>query len=543
MCGIFAYIGNKDNNNDNELIESSNMIAHRGPDNSVHKRINDNIFFSFHRLAINGLDSVSNQPFEDDGIHLICNGEIFNYKELIDKYNFTNCYKSKSDCEIIIHLYKKFGIDTACKELDGEFAFILYDDNLKKLFICRDHIGVRSLYFSHYHLCNDEHNIISKLCICSELKGLEMTDNVQQFPCGTYCCLDFNNNNDWYNIKYIKYFDLYDIKENNDDENTIINNIRELFTKAVIKRLMSERRLACLLSGGLDSTTVSAIVAKQYEPYSLNTYSIGLKGSIDLHYAQIASEHFKTNHTSIELTDKQFLDAIEMTIKQIESYDTTTVRASVGNYLVSLYIRKHSDDTVIFCGDVSDEIFASYRGFYYAPDDETFQTENIKMLNNINYFDILRSDKSISGAGLEARVPFSDKDFIQYCMSINPKYKRFNKDRIEKYLFRKAFDDLLPKELGWRVKTAFSDGVSNADKPWYQIIKEYIDNIYTDEQYEILKNKYTHNKPYDKESLYYREIYEKYYPNTSHTIPYFWKQPFMKDSDPSAWLAEKKQND
>jgi asparagine synthase (glutamine-hydrolysing) len=271
----------------------------------------------------------------------------------------------------------------------------------------------------------------------------------------------------------------------------------------------------------------------------LNTYSIGLKDSVDLHYAKIASEHFKTNHTSIELTNEEFLDAIERTIQQIESYDTTSVRASVGNYLVSLFIRKCSDDTVIFCGDVSDEIFASYRGFYYAPDDEQFHLENIKMLDNIHYFDVLRSDKSIAGAGLEARVPFSDLDFLKYCMSIEPKYKRFSKDRIEKYLFRKAFDDMLPKELGWRVKTAFSDGVSNAERPWYEIIKEYMDTKYTDTEYEEHILKYTHNQPYDKESLYYREIYEKYYPNTSHTIPYFWKQPFMKEADPSAWLAEK----
>jgi asparagine synthase (glutamine-hydrolysing) len=526
MCGIFAYIGNT--YCDSELIESSNKIVHRGPDNSIHKRINKNVFLSFHRLAINGLNNESNQPFEIDGIHLICNGEIFNFKDLIKKYNIENDYKSDSDCEIIIHLYKKFGIDRTCKELDGEFAFILYDDNNDSLYIARDHIGVRSLFWSF------KEDVINnkEYCICSEIKGLEFTDNVEQFPCGSYWC---SNNNGY----FVKYFDIYSLEINDHNEETIIKNIRELFISAVEKRLMSERKLACLLSGGLDSTTVSAIVASYYQPYSLNTYSIGLKGSIDLHYAKIASEHFKTNHTSIELTNEDFLEAIEKTIQQIESYDTTSVRASVGNYLVSLYIRDNSKDTVIFCGDVSDEIFASYRGFYYAPNDEQFHLENIKMLENINYFDVLRSDKSISGAGLEARVPFSDLNFLKYCMSIHPKYKRFSKDIIEKYLFRKAFDDILPKELGWRVKTAFSDGVSNAERPWYEIIKEYMDTKYTDKEYEENILKYTHNKPYDKESLYYREVYEKYYPNTSHTIPYFWKQPFMKEADPSAWLAEK----
>jgi len=218
------------------------------------------------------------------------------------------------------------------------------------------------------------------------------------------------------------------------------------------------------------------------------------------------------------------------------------VRASVGNYLVSLYIKQNTDDTVIFCGDVSDEIFGSYRGFYYAKNDSEFYKENIKMLENIQYFDVLRSDKSIAGAGLEARVPFSDKEFLNYCMKINPSHKRFTKEKMEKYLFRKAFEDILPSELAWRVKTAFSDGVSNSEKPWYEIIKEFMDRAYTDDEFENFRLKYTHNMPYDKESLFYREVFEELYPNMSHTIPYFWKQPFIEGDDPSAWYAEKNIN-
>jgi len=521
MCGIFCYLG--DNYEDKTLIEYSNKIQHRGPDSTIHKKINSTLFFSFHRLAINGLDSISNQPFEINGIHLICNGEIFNYKTLIEKYNFEDVYQTHSDCEIIIHMYLKFGIENTVKELDGEFAFILYDSNNDELFISRDHIGIRSLFWSNKN--NQE------ICVCSELKGIIFMDNIQQFPPGFYWSSKLN--------KTISYFDIYSIPLRNDTEEIIIENIHNLFIKAVEKRLMSERKLACLLSGGLDSTTVSAIVASYYKPFELSTYSIGLKGSVDLYYAKLASEYLSTNHTTIELTNEQFLDAIEKTIKQIESYDTTSVRASVGNYLVSLYIKEKSDDTVIFCGDVSDEIFASYRGFYYAENDDDFLEENKRMLDNIHYFDVLRSDKSISGAGLEARVPFSDKDFLEYCMSIQPSEKRFTNDKMEKYLFRKAFEYILPNELIWRVKTAFSDGVSNAERPWYEIIKEYMNTKYTDKEFESKKENYSWNKPYDKESLYYREIYEKYYPNTSHLIPFFWKQPFMNDKDPSAWLAEK----
>jgi asparagine synthase (glutamine-hydrolysing) len=528
MCGIFAFINtSKKQLLDYEKLEIlSNNIKHRGPDSTTHKRIKNNVFFSFHRLAINGLNTESDQPMYLNGVHLICNGEIYNYKKLIIEYNLQDEYKSESDCEIILHLYLKFGIDKTCRLLDGEFAFILYDETIDNTFIARDQLGIRSLYWSNYE---------DGFTICSELKGLDYTNKynyITQFPTGTYC-----------DLKSLKFTNFYSFVSDNIDkkssEEDIIKNIRDLFTKAVEKRLMSDRKLACLLSGGLDSTTVTAIVASKYEPYSLSTYSIGLKDSVDLQYAKLASDYFKTNHTSIELTTQEFLGAIEKTIKQIESYDTTSVRASVGNYLVSLYIKENSDDTVIFCGDVSDEIFGSYKGFYYAPDDESFYEENVKMLDNIQYFDVLRSDKSIAGAGLEARVPFSDGDFLKYCMSIDPSKKRFNKEYIEKYLFRRAFEHLLPYELAWRVKTAFSDGVSNSKRPWYKIIKEYMDTKYTDDEYQKLREKYSHNKPYDKESLYYREVYESYYPNTSHTIPYFWKQPFTTISDPSAWCVEK----
>jgi asparagine synthase (glutamine-hydrolysing) len=522
MCGIFSYFGT--NYSDAELINFANKIKHRGPDSTTSKRINEKLFFTFHRLAINGLNPESDQPLVKDGVYLICNGEIFNFKNLIEKYNFENIYKTESDCEIILHLYIKFGIEETCKLLDGEFAFLLYDSNKDILFSARDQIGVRSLYWSK-NINNDE------ICFCSELKGMPLLNNIQQFPPSSYWQSDNN--------KITKYDNFTSDNFTTDCEEKIIENIRILFTKAVKKRLMSERKLACLLSGGLDSTTVTAIVALNSKPYSLNTYSIGLKGSVDLHYAQIAATYFKTNHTNIELTNEEFLNAIDKTIKQIESYDTTSVRASVGNYLVSLYIKEHTEDTVIFCGDVSDEIYASYRGFYYANNDNEFYDANVNMLENIQYFDILRSDKSISGASLEARVPFSDVEFLKYCMSIDPKYKRFSKDKIEKYLFRKAFEDILPYEVAWRVKTAFSDGVSNAETPWYQIIKDFMDAKYSEKEFETLKLKYNHNMPYDKESLYYREIYEKYYPNTSHTIPYFWKQPFMHDTDPSAWLVEK----
>ena len=532
MCGIFALYNPtsalpSDAPSDANLIALSNKIAHRGPDLTTHLRVNKNLFFSFHRLAVNGLDSKSNQPFQIGGVYLMSNGEIFNYKKLIEFFHLEEEYKSGSDCEIILHLFLKVGLKETCRLLDGEYAFVLYDSNTDVLCAGRDPLGIRSLYWAR----GEDGDI----WFASELKAFDYSRvlNIQQFGAGKIWSshmksepVDFDGNS--------RFSMEVEIK----DEEEIISRIRDLFTEAVKKRLMSERKIACLLSGGLDSTTVTAIVRKLMD-VPLDTFSIGLKGSVDLVYAEMASKAFGTNHTSVELSEEEFLGAIERTIIQIESYDTTTVRASIGNFLISLYVRENTENTVLFCGDVSDEIFASYRGFFYAPDDDALFRENVTMLSNISYFDVLRSDKCIAGAGLEARVPFSDKAFVSYSMSLPANYKRFSKERMEKYYFRKAFEHLLPSELAWRTKTAFSDGVSHEARPWYQIIQDFMNDKYTDAEFIEKSGNYEHNRPYDKESLYYREIYEKHYPRTAHTIPFFWKQPFMKGEDPSAWKAEK----
>jgi len=533
MCGIFFYLGKTI---EQEYLKNlCDKFQHRGPDNSKNLTLN-NLFFGFHRLSINGLDEISNQPLINNGIYLICNGEIFNYKELMDEFKLKEEYKTNSDCEIIIHLYNKIGIKKTLQKLDGEFAFVLYDSNTEKIYISRDQLGIRSLFIG----LKEEEMIIS-----SEVKGIDETFEVKQFEPRTFLTIDKLNY-----IESLKnyeknmdiYFDFDNNFENTYSEEEHIINIKKLMEDAVKKRMLSDRNICCLLSGGLDSTIVTALVSKYFDDYKLNTYSIGMKGSVDLKYSQIAANYLKTNHTIIELTPNDFLNAIDKVIYQIESYDVTTVRASIGNYLVSCYIRDNSNDKVVFCGDVSDEIFGSYRGFHYAKDEQTFFDENLKMLKNIHFFDVLRSDKSISGAGLEARVPFSDPKLIQYVMKIAPKHKMF-KNRMEKFLIRKSFEDILPQELAWRVKTAFSDGVSSEENPSYELIQKFIENKYSDEEYENLRKKYIINQPYDKESLYYREIFEKYYPNKDIILPYFWKQPFMDDNDPSAWLAEKnKQN-
>jgi len=517
MCGIFGYRGDKYTRE--QLIEFLKRNKHRGPDNTKYKECGD-IFFGFNRLRVNGLDSISDQPFHMKGCYLICNGEIYNYKALITKYGLEDEYKSHSDCEIIIHLYRLFGIKGLVRRLDGVFAFMLYDELNDQIYVARDPLGIRFMYCSFAD---------GQVAIASEMKSLTSFKDVAQFPSGHY----------WTNGEFHSFYN-FDFKVcDHVTDDIVTNGLRVLFERAVEKRLMADRKVACLLSGGLDSTLVAAIVCKKLGAENINTYSIGMKGSVDLKYAQIAADYFGTNHTNIELTEEEFLGAIESTIKQIESWDTTTVRASVGNYLVSLYIDENSDDDkVIFCGDVSDEMFASYRGFMSADTDENLIKENIEMLKNIRFYDVLRSDKSISGAGLEARVPFGDLELMEFVMSLPAKYKKFDKEKMEKFYIRTAFDGYLPEELLWRRKEAFSDGVSSHQRSWFEVIKEFVDSKITDEEYEEKRHKYTHCQPYDKESLFYREIFDKYYPDGHETIPYYWRHPFNSILDPSARLLD-----
>lgn len=525
MCGIFALYRGKLIH----YLSSFHSTKHRGPDNSKLRTVTPEINFGFHRLCINGLDRVSDQPIQHSNVMLVCNGEIYNYKQLAERYNFL--LETQSDCEIIIHMYKKFGIEDTCKQLDGVFSFVLYDFITKQLYAARDPIGIRALY---YGVTGDS------VALCSEMKGISASHQVFQFPPGTYSRIS-----DSLPLTFIPYYNyswtplIYEPSQ----LPVIYSNIRSLFIDAVQKRTMSDRKICSLLSGGLDSTLTTYVLAKHTNLNSskINTYAIGLPESVDLKYANIAAEAIGTNHHTITVTEEQFLDAIEKTIIQIESYCVTSVRASTGNFLVSLAIAECADgDTVVFCGDLSDEIFGSYRGFMKAPTPTDFFNENVEMLKNVHYFDLLRSDKSISGAGLEARVPFADKEFIDYVMTLDPNLKMFNnEDRMEKYVLRKAFDGELPDELLWRRKEAFSDGVSGMERSWFQIIHEHVDKLIPDDQLEERCAKFTHNTPTDKESLWYRELFEKHYPNRAKTIPFMWKHPFHDPgADPSARLLD-----
>ena len=569
MCGIFYYeaFGSKriPIHTLNALQTNFAKISHRGPDNSRFG-VDGNRCLGFHRLAINGLASTGDQPFNLLDCELICNGEIYNHTQLVSAHGFT-CV-SGSDCEVIIHLYRLFNGDmqATLRELDGVFSLVLIDRVNGTVHIARDPFGVRSLYIGSSS--DYEHDI----SVASEMKALQHCAHVEQFPGG--CCMTLTKvqtNQTKFDAKLTPYHKGLVVDEtldtpyvynfgtfgavylddvNPSPENLEVHactQLRNLFESAVCKRLMSERPVGCLLSGGLDSSITTALVVKHMSPGTVvDTYGVGLEGSVDLKWARRVAEHLGTRHHEVCLTEEQFLEAIDATIYQIESYDTTTVRASVGNYLVSKYIYDNTDNVVIFCGDMSDEIFGSYRGFTKAPSDHEFAKENVRMVRDVRHFDLLRSDKSISGAGLEARVPFADKTFLEFVMSLPPWMKRFGEGAdyaVEKHLLRRAFEGLLPDDVLWRRKEAFSDGVSGHDRTWVQIIKEHVDKRVSDVEVSLANDlgKCKHNTPYDKESYYYRTVFERHFPGKgrAETIPYFWRHPFCEGTlDPSARLLK-----
>lgn len=524
MCGILCYF-----NKHNKIISfdfKSNVdkLNNRGPDSSAVVEI-DNVLLGFTRLAINGLNEESMQPFSlDDNLFCICNGEIYNYKELAKQYDiplFTG-----SDCEIILPLYKKLGIKGLCDSLDGVFAFVIYNKYNSTVYAARDPYGVRPLFIG----ITPENNIM----ISSEIKAINNECiEIESFKPGSFMNLNY--------LEYEPYLDKSLSSLVNHDMDTILNLTNKYLTEAVDKRMMADVEIGCLLSGGIDSSLICALVSKHYKFKKLHTFSIGLKNSPDLIYAKKVADYLGTNHHEIILTEEDVINSVEEVIYALESYDVTTVRASIGNYLIGKYIKKNTYCKVIFNGDGADEVFGSYKWLSKITDPKEFHEENTKLLDEIYFFDVLRSDRSMAGNGLEARTPFLDKKFVAFIMSILPSEKMHN-DIIEKAILRNAFDKdkLLPDEVLWRSKTAFSDGITSEVRSVFTILEEYIDKEITDNEYWLYQKKY---ECISKEHYYYIKIFNKLFPNTFYNhlgvIPHLWMPPkkyLGKKIDPSARL-------
>ncbi|KAL4223308.1 hypothetical protein ACF0H5_016779 [Mactra antiquata] len=545
MCGIWAIFGS-----DGEIsfqCNSVHKITHRGPDAFRIENINHfpNSCLAFHRLAIVD-DLCGMQPmrtFQHPYIYLIYNGEIYNFKELQKTFGFKQ--DTACDGEIIIHLYAKGGIEFAAKHLDGVFFFCLMDTANRKVYLGRDTFGVRP----GFRISTED----GFLAVCSEVKGLidlsydngnaSRSSKIEPFLPGHVETYNLDNKGRAVMTERIRYHKIGEEPAYPTFPVSIVGdvkqNIREFFTMAVKKRLMADRRIGCLLSGGLDSSLVTALVVKMAKEldfgYKIQTFSIGMEGSTDLLAARKVSEYLDTEHHEIVFTPEQGVKAVENVIYQLESYDITTIRASVGMYLISQYIKEKTDTTVILSGEGSDEISQGYIYFHKAPSSNEASEESLRLCNDLYMYDVLRADRTTAAWGLEVRVPFLDHRFSSYYLSLPNALKR-PKDGIEKHLLRSAFSGLglLPDEILWRPKEAFSDGVSSVTKSWYEVLQDHIDQQINDQELEDSKAIYTHNAPQTKEALYYRKIFEKFYPDMGQLIPYFWLPKWSQSSDPSA---------
>jgi len=566
MCGIFTLINRCNRHNADFIQQQFEKGRGRGPENSSLLTVGNKIQFGFHRLAINGLNDESNQPLIHNNIVLICNGEIYNYKELYAYMNVTPT--TESDCEVIIHLYERYGIEHALQMLDGVFAFALLDyrpyleteTETAKLYMARDPYGVRPLYWIH-PIDSKENN--SFYCFASEAKMLSEFDirsshNISHFSPGTYAEFELSNRllSDWQHIGQTKYhtpgfhstISLVDLMGELGEpeaapfrDSKIIYDIQKYLRLAVYKRCCTtERPIACLLSGGLDSSLITALVADYHQAHGLpmiETYSIGIAGSEDLKNARLVADHLGTKHTEIVLTESDFIEAVPHVIRCIESYDTTTVRASIGNWLLGKYISENSEAKVIFNGDGSDELCGGYLYMNACPDPIEYDCETRRLLKDIHAFDVLRSDKSISSHGLEPRTPFLDRTWVQQYLSIKP-FVRYHpgNGQCEKFLLRTAFSPkynsgirLLPDEVLWRRKEAFSDGVTGQGRSLYQILQEHAESL------DLNKDvTYKHNLPQTAEQRWYRNIFEEAYPGLGTLVPYFWMPKYVNATDASA---------
>lgn len=531
MCGIFLALGSVNYSDCSGCIKT---LAARGPEGESERSFKGGCL-AFTRLAINGLSPKGMQPMDLSGTLYATNGEIYNWRSLQDSYGF-NC-QTGSDCEIIGQLYQTFAdgplseLKGLFQSLDGVFATVIVDPLKNRAIVARDPFGVRPLYKGYRTTYTKDREMEMQIFFGSELKSVaDLCQTVEHFQPGTYEVYDLSTRALLHSAVY-HHLVTQPLPALSSLESAC-NAVRTALETAVKKRMMTERPCAALLSGGLDSSLIAALVAKELRSVGappLKTFSIGMKGSSDLFYADKVAKWIGSEHTEIVLTEQEFFQAIPDVIYAVESYDTTTVRASVGNWLIAKRVA-FSDCKVVFNGDGADELFGSYLYMFGAPDLKTYSAEVLRLLKDIHMFDVLRSDRSISSHGLEPRTPFLDKMFVQTVLQIPAAFRRPTSTQPEKWILRRAFDDgvTLPREVLWRRKEAFSDGVSGTDRPWYKATQDFATHIISE------WSKYKHNQPRTSEMAYYRMLFDAAYPGMSNVVPYFWMPRWSESEDPSA---------
>ena len=529
MCGIFAVIGNQKSQSYQELrnkfLSCSKLLRHRGPDwNGIYINDEKKAVVCHERLSIVDVDNGA-QPLYSDKLVLSVNGEIYNHKGIKDVVlQGRHQFSTESDCEVVLYLYKEYGINFL-NMLDGVFCFMLYDSENHNFLVVRDPIGVNPLYYGI--------NQIGEYCFASEFKSIREWDSeceINMFPPGHYMTNDFKCVR-YYNPKWLEYDQLKVNYELGFD--VMVKKVRDSLIQATEKRLMADVPFGTLLSGGLDSSLTTSIASKLLKESpnknvwgdNLHTFSVGLKGSPDLKYAKEVAHFLGTVHHEFNFTIQEGIDALRDVIYHLETYDVTTIRASTPMYLMSRKI-KATGIKMVLSGEGADEILGGYLYFHNAPNEEEFHKEVIKRVSGLHYFDCLRANKSTMAWGLEVRVPFLDKQFLETAIPIRQDYKMNkitdNGKNIEKYILRKAFSKelndgykYLPDSVLWRQKEQFSDGVGYS---WVDTLIQKTEDKYSNDEFNNLIQKYPYNTPKSKEALFYREIFEELFPKCEKTV-------------------------
>lgn len=554
MCGIWAVFGLA--RNTAYHCRCAMEISHRGPDSFRMESIPGfkHCYLAFFRLAIVG-DSSGMQPLNIPSmphIYVMYNGEIYNYKSLAKKYGFD--YHTSSDGEAILQLYARFGAKKTAELLDGVFAFILVDTMKKEVHLGRDTFGVRPLFM----LKSDEGRCYG---LSSEMKGLIQMKkdlktkhhvSIEHVLPGHYCLLSLQSNGvarivdvtPYTSITSPPVFDT-DVKRTSD----VKENVKRYLMDAVRKRLMGNRRVGCLLSGGLDSSLVTALAVKfmreQGSPYSVQTFCVGMEGSEDLKAARKVADYLKTEHHEISFKADEAIKQIPTVIKHLEGYDNSTIRGSVCLFLVCKYIRENTDTVVLLSGEGADELAQGYEYFQHAPSAEDADEESKRLLRNIYLYDVLRVDRCTAAHGLELRVPMLDKAFTSYFLSL-PAEMRRPREGTEKFLLRSCFekDELIPEEVLWRKKAAMPDGVSASRKgaSWLETLQNHFSKTVKDDEFVTAATKYPFNAPRSKQAYFYRKIFEGHFPGQYQATPRMWTLKWMGVEDPSVWTIQHRHN-
>ena len=499
MCYVMAYAGS-----DLSRWEFERQMLRtesRGPD--AHRIVQTGCgWMGFGRLAIMGLGERGMQPFALDGDRLVCNGEIYGFhaqRRALEQKGYR--FAGQSDCEILLPMYREYGLGMFAR-LDAEFAMVLYDDARKRLVAARDPIGIRPLFYGF--------SASGQIAFASEAKNLVgLCEQIRPFPVGCY----------YADGAFVRYCDIAAVGlPCQDPLPTVFHNIREKLIAGVEKRLEADVPVGFLLSGGLDSSLVCAIAARKLQK-PIRTFAIGMeRDAIDLKYARQVADYLHTDHMEVLIDRDTVVQSLEQVVAALGTFDITTIRASVGMYLLCQAIHRETDVRVLLTGEVSDELFG-YKYTDFAPSAAAFQQESQKRVRELHCYDVLRADRCIAVHSLEARVPFGDLDFVRYVMALDPEKKR-NVYGKGKYLLRKAFEgDWLPEEILWREKAAFSDAVGHS---MVDDLKAYAEQFYTDAEFEQKRLQYDYACPFTKESLLYRELFERYYPGQAEMIPGFW---------------------